>query len=123
MRTIQQRFIYLREVHELKQQDVAKALGVSRSAYANYESGFRTPDIGTLIKLADFYGISLDELVGHGSAGAVIPELSPTEGTMLRLFRQLSPAGQERLTRQAAFEIEWEAAHPPAALPDAAHKK
>ena len=123
MRTIQQRFIYLREVHELKQQDVAKALGVSRSAYANYESGFRTPDIGTLTKLADFYGISLDELVGHHSAGAAIPELSSSEGTMLRLFRQLSSAGQERLIRQVAFEIEWEASHPPVSDPNEAHKK
>jgi len=44
---------------------VANALGCSISGYAKYESGDREPSIKTLFALADFYGISIDELLGH----------------------------------------------------------
>ena len=42
---------------------------------------------------------------------------------MLRLFRQLSSTGQERLIRQGSFEIEWEASHPSVSDQTEAHKK
>ena len=62
---IENKLQFLRELRDWKQQDVAKALGVSRSTYANYESGRRAPDLSILMNLADIYGISLDELTGH----------------------------------------------------------
>ena len=55
----------LREDRDLTQKQLAERLGMSQTGYSKYEVG--TNDIPThiLIKLADFYGISLDELVGH----------------------------------------------------------
>lgn len=47
----------------IKQKDVAEYLGLTQPAYNHYESGRSTPDISTLMKLADFYGITVDELV------------------------------------------------------------
>ena len=46
----------------LTQEKVAKSLGLSTQTYQNYELGRREPDNNTLIKLAEFYNISLDEL-------------------------------------------------------------
>lgn len=46
------------------QKDIADVLGVSRSAYAQYELGSRDIPTDLLIKLADFYGCSTDELLG-----------------------------------------------------------
>ena len=43
----------------LTQQQLADALGITRSAYCGYEIGRRSPDIDTLISLAEFYGITL----------------------------------------------------------------
>ena len=62
---IENKLQFLRELRDWKQQDVANALGVSRSTYANYESGRRAPDLSILMNLGDIYGISLDELTGH----------------------------------------------------------
>lgn len=46
------------------QKNVADALGVSRSAYAQYETGARDIPTELLVALADFYGCTTDELLG-----------------------------------------------------------
>ncbi len=52
----------LRQEKGLKQTEVASGAGLSLRAYQNYERGLREPQLSVLIALADFYGISLDEL-------------------------------------------------------------
>ena len=55
----------LRLENETPQMFIAMDLGIARSTYACYEAGKNDPDIYTLWKLADLYGISLDSLVGR----------------------------------------------------------
>lgn len=54
----------LRMQHDFKQEQVASALGIGRSTYTNFENG-REPSLSLLCKLADLYGMSIDELVEH----------------------------------------------------------
>lgn len=53
----------LRIEHNLSQKDVAKNVDISLPSYQRYEYGTREPQLSTLIALADFYGIDLDDLV------------------------------------------------------------
>ncbi|MBE6995323.1 MAG: helix-turn-helix transcriptional regulator [Ruminococcaceae bacterium] len=53
----------LRAEKKLTQKGVATEVGISWRAYQNYERGVQEPTLSTLIALADFYQISLDELV------------------------------------------------------------
>ena len=46
------------------QSEVAKHLGITRQAYGHYETGVREPDNTTIIKLAKFYDVSADYLLG-----------------------------------------------------------
>lgn len=46
----------------LTQEEVAKMLGLTTQTYQNYELGRREPDNATLLKMADFYNITLDEM-------------------------------------------------------------
>ncbi len=46
---------------KMTQLDLAKILGVSKSAVANYEQGIRAPKQDLLFKMADVFGVSLDE--------------------------------------------------------------
>lgn len=55
----------LRSERGLKQKVVAKRIGVTEREYGHYETGYRKPKIETLIKLADFYKVSIDYLVGR----------------------------------------------------------
>ena len=64
MISISQRLKKLRKIKRLSQQKVADFLGISRSAYSNYEQGIREPDITTIRKLCTLYGISADCLIG-----------------------------------------------------------
>lgn len=50
----------LREDHDLTQKQVGEILHISQRSYAHYEAGTREIPLETLIKLADFYDVSLD---------------------------------------------------------------
>lgn len=47
----------------LSQEEFAKAMGVSRQTVSSWENNRSYPDIGSLLKLSDLYGTSLDELL------------------------------------------------------------
>ncbi len=56
---------FFRKSLGLTQDKLASLLNGKKSLISNYENGYSTPDIETLIKLADIFQISLDELVGR----------------------------------------------------------
>lgn len=55
----------LRVDHDLSQQEVADILGCQREVYRRYEKGTRTIPVEFLIKLADYYMVSIDYIVGR----------------------------------------------------------
>lgn len=56
---------YLRKKKGLNQNDFSAELGFSQPAVANWESKVRVPDIENIVKIAEFFKVSLDELVLH----------------------------------------------------------
>ena len=58
-----QRLEDLRVDHDLTQQDVADILGCKREVYRRYEKGTRTIPVDFLIKLADYYNVSIDYIL------------------------------------------------------------
>lgn len=52
----------------VRQQDVADAVSIDQAALSQYENGTRVPSVETVVKLADYYGISLDTLAGRTKA-------------------------------------------------------
>ena len=54
---------YLREKRGMNQKDLSVSLGLSQAAVGNWESGSRTPDIETIIKLAQFFDVTLDDFI------------------------------------------------------------
>ncbi|MCL2630691.1 MAG: helix-turn-helix domain-containing protein [Firmicutes bacterium] len=64
------------------QQDVAEALGVTNQTYSNYETGQRKPDPAMLVKLANYFGVSVDYLLGNSPEPRYYPAdliLAPDE--------------------------------------------
>lgn len=53
----------LRIARNLKQVDMASFLGIDRTTYVKYESGTNEPSKDTIIKLADFFNVSVDYLI------------------------------------------------------------
>ena len=106
----------LRIASGMKQDEVAQALGIGRSAYTYYELARSRPDCDALIRLAKLYKVSIDYLVGISNfpdpaarqqvVGDAIPseqlvpeanfgKLSKDERYLLGVFRQLSPDAQD----------------------------
>ena len=55
--------VKLRTERNFSQKDVAQNVGISLPSYQRYEYGTREPQLSTLVALADFYNIDLDDLV------------------------------------------------------------
>ena len=55
----------LREDRDLNQTQIAKMLGMSQTGYSKYETGENDIPTNILIKLARFYGTSIDYLLGE----------------------------------------------------------
>ncbi len=58
-----ERIVELRNAHGISQADLAEAMDVSRQSVSKWETGASTPDLEKLVKLADYFSISLDQLV------------------------------------------------------------
>ena len=69
MATFSTRLQELKETKKLLQKDAAKALDVPLRTYQRYEHGQQEPQLSTLIRMADFYGVTLDYLVGRDKPG------------------------------------------------------
>lgn len=61
----QRRMRDLREDHDKTQQQIAQALGTSQTMYARYERGASELPVRHLIRLAEFYRVSTDYLLGR----------------------------------------------------------
>ena len=64
----------LREDHDKKQLELATYLHIKPNTYSDYECGKINVQIDTLIKIADFYQVSLDYLVGRTDVSEPYPK-------------------------------------------------
>ncbi len=53
----------LREDKDMRQSDLAKETGIDQRTISNYETGKTVPDAYALVKLADFFNVSVDYLL------------------------------------------------------------
>ena len=60
-----QRLRDLREDKDLRQEDVAEYFVISQTVYSRYERGFQTIPVTHLLRLADFYGVTTDYILGR----------------------------------------------------------
>ena len=65
MPNLAERLVELRNKYGYTQSKAAEKIGLGRSTLNNYENGLREPGIDTLGILADFYGVSVDFLLGR----------------------------------------------------------
>ena len=85
----------LRQEYGISQQKLADIILVSQQSVNKYENKDIEPDIDTLIKIADFFGISLDYLVGRTEIREMadrdrMSDLSSDEAKAVREYRKLT---------------------------------
>lgn len=66
----------LRKDSGLTQNELSKKIGISRATYAQYEIGRREPDIDTIQRLADFFSVSIDYIIGRvDNPGSILTDV------------------------------------------------
>ena len=64
----------LREDKDLKQRDIAELLKVHQTTYSDYELGRLNIPVAAIHTLADFYGVSVDYLLGRTNTKTPYPK-------------------------------------------------
>lgn len=72
----------------VSQEELAKWLSVSRTSYTKYETGAYEPSIETLIKLAGYYGVSVDYIIGYSDSCITYEHCTDDEQNIIALYRR-----------------------------------
>lgn len=92
----------LREQHEKTQQDLADFLNLSQKAVSFYELGQRDIPNDVLKKLADYFHVSTDYILGREEKQSPFAAL-PVVGNIIKMLAALSPQKQEQAASYIAF--------------------
>ena len=109
----------LRRQRGLSQEQLAEALDVSRQAISKWENGAAVPELDKLQTIASFFGVTLDELTGDGTASKdppVPPQRALKPGIVLCLLGAmgllvlgalviLNPEAAEQLNASSAITL------------------
>ena len=94
-----QRLKELRNNYGLSQESLAKKLGLAQQTYGHWETGRTQPDQNTLIRLANFFNVTTDYLLGNDQPSVLIinePEISLEDLELLRKLKKL-PADKREI--------------------------
>lgn len=92
----------LREEHGLTKRELCEKTGISERAYLTYEFGEREPKISVVQKLADFYGVTIDYLLGR-------PEATPPVDALAQLSKDKAMSTLEEELLRKYMELPHEA--------------
>ena len=103
----------LRDERGIPQKTLAIDLGVSQPTVSDWENGRKIPSARTTRKLADYFQVSMDYLLGYEeirrSTGTTVDlakyaqafQLDAEEWNLIRLYRQMNQEGREKVTDYA----------------------
>lgn len=89
----------LRAVKKKTQTQVAKFLGITQQAYATYENETRTPPTDMTIRLANYFEVSIDYLLGVEKVSDT-PQFTQEELELIELYR-VAPDTWKKTAKQA----------------------
>lgn len=84
----------LKSINKDSQERLAKIVGVSQKTISNYLNGTTEPSLKELCKLADYYNVTLDYLVGRETNNNYI---TAEQKELLNDFKQLTPINQIKI--------------------------
>lgn len=97
----------IRKENGITMKQLAVAVGVAEASISFYETGKRQPDIETLCRLANYFNVSIDYLVGNNAAltasenGEHVFAADAEERELLTLFRSISREAKDAIIGNA----------------------
>ncbi len=100
----------LRNESGLTQTQFAEAIGTSQKNISRWELGETEPSVYYLKKIAEFFNISIDYVLGlEDEAGRIVYQtanstVTPDERKIVKAYRALSPSGKQMILRMLGIE-------------------
>lgn len=86
----------IRKKRNIRQIDLANYLNVKQATYSGYENEKYEPTIETICKLADYYNVSIDYLIGREN-GNDVGYLTPMQIECVQIIKQLNETNMIKL--------------------------
>lgn len=102
---VAKRLKMLRESRGLTLQAIADVLGIPKTTYAHYEKSENEPKISILVKISQFYGITVDWLLGAGEYAKTSPPEDRWE-TIRKMLETFPEKDMQEVLSYLKF-IEW----------------
>ena len=83
----------IRKQKKVSQTKLGKVLGLTQQMISSYEKNMSSPNIDVLIKIANYFNVSIDYLLGHTTSPSTYEN---AEGRLLRYFNGLSELDKEK---------------------------
>ncbi len=97
----------LRKTYKITQLETANALNIPLRTYNAYENGEYQPNIETLIKIADYFDVSVDYLIGHRQNNKIDKSgLTDTQKNIIDIASQLNETQANRVESYAIAKLE-----------------
>lgn len=98
----------LRESYELSQAKFAREIDFSQSAISGWENETREPGIEALVRISNYFNVSVDYLVGKPTTNQVIKKAVPTSLSikakeLLEIFNSLEEEYQSQILEYARY--------------------
>ncbi len=91
----------LRKQHQLSMKALGNIVGVAESTISLYENEKREPDLSTLKKIADYFGVSVDYILGRDEMESI--PVQPKKNTVISIGRGGERRVHELSDEDAAF--------------------
>lgn len=95
----------LRETSDISQTRFSQEIGFSQAAISAWENNTREPGIAALIKIAQYFNVSVDFLIGSSSQDDEM-KIAPDERKLLEIFRKLTLKNKMHVSAYATVRLE-----------------
>lgn len=106
-----ERFLELLNKHQTTAYQVAKATGISQNTFSDWKKGRSTPKIDKMQKIADYFGVSVDYLLGAAVQKETPPALTKKDE---RDIEKILAAARSQLENQEGLMFDGDPASPEA---------
>ncbi|WP_458407190.1 helix-turn-helix domain-containing protein [Anaerotignum sp.] len=96
----------LRKSRNISQQKLGAYLNYGYTAIANYESGRNEPSFDTLMKIAVFFDVTVDYLIGLSDEPMIMNTISISETRLLEMYRKLNEENKQIIMEMVGIIFE-----------------
>ena len=94
-----QRLRDLRKENNISQKKLSNYLNFGYTAIANYESGRNQPSLDTVKKIAQYFGVTVDYLIGASDYPRSAKDITEKEAELLEVFRKINDEERDALLK------------------------